>query len=57
VKTGRLDKQFGQDINWLCELRNIGDYGEIRHVPQAEAEKAIAAAERFLNQIKTLLNK
>lgn len=30
VRTGRLAKQCGQDLNWLFELRSIGDYGDIR---------------------------
>ena len=53
VKTGRLDKRFGQDINWLAELRNLGDYGELRHVPTEEAEKAITAA-AFLTQVQAI---
>jgi len=27
VKTGKLDQQFGRDLNWLFELRSVGDYG------------------------------
>ena len=57
VKTGRLDRQFGQTINWLAELRNIGDYGELQHVPLEEAETAIAAAETFLEQIQIILHR
>jgi len=56
VKTGRLDKQFGQDISWLAELRNLGDYGELQHVPAEEAEKAILAAEAFLARVKMMFS-
>lgn len=55
VKTGKLDKEFGKDLNWLFELRSVGDYGVTIHVPQQEAEKAIAAAERFLLTIRDMI--
>ncbi|MBI4639471.1 MAG: HEPN domain-containing protein [Candidatus Tectomicrobia bacterium] len=57
VRTGKLDRQLGRDLNWLFELRNIGDYGETRHVPPDNAEKAIEAAEAFLHAIKELLGR
>ena len=47
VKTGRLDKEHGKTLNWLFELRSIGDYGGVAHVSSQEAEQAIVAAERF----------
>ena len=55
VKTGKLDKQFGRDLNWLFELRSIGDYGVTLHVPKADAEKAIVAAQRFLAAAKQII--
>jgi uncharacterized protein (UPF0332 family) len=55
VKTGLIDREIGKDLNWLFELRNIGDYGEIRHVPQEDAEKAIIAADRFVQTIQALI--
>jgi len=27
IKTGRLDKEVGQNLNWLFELRSVGDCG------------------------------
>lgn len=27
VKTGKLDKTLGKSLNWLFELRSVGDYG------------------------------
>jgi len=27
VKTGRLSKEQGKTLNWLFELRSVGDYG------------------------------
>jgi len=55
VRPGKLKQQFGKDLNWLFELRNIGDYGETQHVPQEDAEKALKAAEAFLREIMKLL--
>ena len=56
VKTGKLDKKFGKDLNWLFELRGVGDYGAIIHVPKQDAEKAIEVAELFIEAIKNLIN-
>ncbi len=56
VKTGRIDKEQGKVLNWLFELRSVGDYGVTEHVSQLEVDKAIEAAEYFLNLIKKLLN-
>ena len=28
IKTGKLSKEQGKDLNWLFEIRNVGDYGE-----------------------------
>lgn len=55
VKTGKLDKEQGKDLNWLFELRNVGDYGVTVHVSQQDAERAIRVAENFLSVIKSLL--
>ncbi|MGO9177216.1 MAG: HEPN domain-containing protein [Desulfobaccales bacterium] len=55
VKTGKLDKEHGKNLNWLFELRSIGDYGDIRHVPQEDAARAIAVAQSFVAAIKKLL--
>ena len=55
VKTGRLDKTLGKDLNWLFELRNIADYGVTVRVSQQDAERAIQAAERFLHAAQSLI--
>jgi uncharacterized protein (UPF0332 family) len=55
VKTGKLDKELGKELNWLFELRNVGDYGVTIHVSQKDTEKAIRLAENFLRIIKSLL--
>ncbi|MBN1901118.1 HEPN domain-containing protein [Candidatus Sumerlaeota bacterium] len=57
VKTGKLSKQQGKDLNWLFEIRNVGDYGGAAHVSHPQAELAIQAADSFLKTIKSLLNR
>jgi uncharacterized protein (UPF0332 family) len=44
-------------LNWLFEIRNVGDYGGAAHVSAPQAERAIQAATSFLNDIKVLLNR
>ena len=55
VKTGKLSKEQGKTLNWLFELRSVGDYGGTEHVSRQQVEQAIQAAEGFLSAIKSLL--
>lgn len=55
VKPGILENSVGRDLNWLAELRQTADYGEIRNVSLLDAEDAINIAERFFNQVHRLL--
>lgn len=55
VKTGKLDNEQGKALNWLFELRGVGDYGVTKHVSRQDAEQAIQAARSFLNAVKALL--
>ena len=57
VKTGKLDKEQGKNLNWLFELRSVGDYGVSIHVTSEEALRAISVAEKFLDSANKLLNK
>lgn len=56
VKTGDLPIVFGRDLNWLAELRQVADYGEMRHVTIEEVERAIQAVSQFLQQVQEILN-
>ena len=55
VKTDKLSKEQGKALNWLFELRGVGDYGGTEHVSQQQVEQAIQAAEEFVSAIKSLL--
>jgi len=57
VKTGRLDTEQGKTLNWLFELRSVGDYGVTVHVSQEDANKAVAAAEGFVEAIRLLIGR
>ena len=56
VKTEKLDKEQGKSLNWLFELRGVGDYGGTAHVSHQDAEQAIEAAEKFLKAASGLLH-
>ncbi len=55
VRAGRLEKKYGKDLNWLFELRGVGDYGVKIHVSNEEADKAIEVAEDFVEAVKLLM--
>ena len=55
IKTGRLEKEFGENLNWLYELRSVGDYGVTVHVPKTDAEQSVKAAMDFLPKVRSLL--
>ncbi|OOP56915.1 MAG: hypothetical protein AYP45_06260 [Candidatus Brocadia carolinensis] len=55
VKTGKLSKEHGKDLNWLFEMRSVGDYGGIAHVSQQQADHATEAAANFVDAINALL--
>jgi uncharacterized protein (UPF0332 family) len=55
VKTGKLDKEQGKNLNWLFELRAVGDYGVSVHVASGEALHAVQVAEKFLDSTNQLL--
>lgn len=54
VKTGRLPREVGKSLNWLAEIRIIGDYGETRRVPSGEAHRAIETAIQLIEALRSL---
>lgn len=54
VKAGRLDPELGRELSWLFDLRLVGDYGETRHVVEAEATRALETAERLVEALSRL---
>jgi len=51
---GRIPRSLSDDLKFLNELRIIGDYGEMQHVPEKEAAGAIAAAKRLVEALRKL---
>lgn len=41
VKSGKLSKEQGRNLNWLFELRSVGDYGVSLHVGLDDARRAV----------------
>ena len=56
VKEGKLDEEQGRNLQWLFDLRGIGDYGVSEHVSSGEAYKAVKVAEEFLLTVLGILN-
>jgi uncharacterized protein (UPF0332 family) len=56
VRTGKLSREHGKALNWLFELRGVGDYGGVAHVAREELVQAIDAAAKFLAAIRSLLD-
>ena len=57
VKPGHLDTARGKELNWLFQLRTVGDYGEMHHVGADDARQAVQAAERILQAMRAHLDK
>ena len=55
VKAGKLDKEQGKNLNWLFELRSVGDYGVSVHVASGEAYRAVQVAEGFFDSVIQIL--
>ena len=55
VKSGKLGNDQGRNLNWLFELRSVGDYGVSLHVTVEDARRAVLVAEDFLRSVKSLL--
>jgi uncharacterized protein (UPF0332 family) len=55
VKPGILEKKIGRDLNWLFELRGLGDYGGLVHVTLPQAEEAIHAAVTIIESIMAII--
>jgi uncharacterized protein (UPF0332 family) len=55
VRSGKLSKEQGRNLNWLFELRSVGDYGVSLHVVLEDAQRALKTAEAFFESVKALL--
>lgn len=56
VKSGKLSKEQGRNLNWLFELRSVGDYGVSLHVGLDDARRAVSTAQDFIEAVKVLLS-
>ena len=47
-----LPQEFGQDYDFLLDLRSAGDYGGIEHVLPEDARTAVDTARRILQAVR-----
>ncbi|MBT3190487.1 MAG: HEPN domain-containing protein [Anaerolineae bacterium] len=55
VKTKKLPVEQGKNLNWLFELRGIGDYGGVIRLSFEEAQRALKIATSFLDAVDDIL--
>jgi len=55
VKEGKLSREQGRNLQWLFDLRGVGDYGVSEHVSAGEAYQSVKAAEEFLKTALKIL--
>jgi len=56
VKNRILPIEQGKNLNWLFEMRSVGDYGVMVHVSEDEAIRAVKVSEDFVSIVKRLLD-
>jgi len=54
VKTGKLSKEQGKDLNWLFEIRNVGDYGGHSTCVSATSRTGYSGCRDFLEGSQVL---
>jgi uncharacterized protein (UPF0332 family) len=54
VKPGIVSQDIGKKLNRLFELRSIGDYGMMVHVPLPDAEKAVQDAQEIVTVLRKI---
>ncbi len=55
IKTGRVNREFGQTYDRLFTARHQADYGEIVHFDDAKVRSEIEQAERFAAEMRRLI--
>jgi hypothetical protein len=48
-------KEISENLQWLFDLRGVGDYGVSEHVAAGEAYKSVKVAEDFLKAVLKIL--
>jgi len=51
VKTGEWPSDYGQDFDFLLDLRETGDYGGLAHVSEQDVLSALAATKRIMDAV------
>ena len=57
VISGKVDKQFSKSLHKMFNARQVADYKELIDVSAVEADEAIKAARKFIEEIKKIISK
>ena len=57
VISGKVDKQFSKSLHKMFNDRQVADYKELIDVSAVEADEAIKAARKFIEEIKKIISK
>ena len=52
ILSGKMDKQFSKSLHKMFNARQVADYKELVEVTSEEADDAVRAARRFIEEIK-----
>jgi len=56
ILSGKVDKQFSKSLHKMFNARQVADYKELVEVSSEEAEDALEAARKFIEEIKKIVS-
>jgi uncharacterized protein (UPF0332 family) len=56
ILSGKMNRQFSKSLHKMFNARQVADYKELVEVTAEEAEEAIKAAAKFIEEIKNVIS-
>jgi len=56
ILSGKMDKQFSKSLHKMFNTRQVADYKELVEVSSEEADDALKAARKFIEEIKKVVS-
>jgi uncharacterized protein (UPF0332 family) len=56
ILSGKMDKQFSKSLHKMFNARQVADYKELVEVSSEEAEDALEAARKFIEEVKKVVS-
>ena len=56
ILSGKMDKQFSKSLHKMFNARQVADYKELVEVSSEEADDALKAARKFIEEIKKVVS-